>query len=96
MRPLSDAWKEERRLTRGLQRLAGPEQGNLERFDRMDQRFKAEACHGEVAFMARLLTLCALSRHSCRKPLCPLHLGDATGYVSHAPAHSPTASQNNL
>lgn len=64
MRPLSDAWKEERRLTRGLQRLAGPEQGNLERSDRMDQRFKTEACHGEVAFMARLLTLCALPRRS--------------------------------
>lgn len=56
MRPLSDALTEERRLSKGLQRSAAAEQRH--------RRFKAEASHGEVAFMARLLTLCALPRRS--------------------------------
>ncbi len=64
MRPLSDVLTEERRLSKRLQRLAAAEQRNLERSDRIEQRFEAEASHGEVAFMARLLTLCALPRRS--------------------------------
>ena len=76
MRRLSDALREERRLSRGLQRLAAAEQKNLERSVRIVQRFRTETPRGEVAFMARLLTLCALSRHSCRKSLYTLHLAD--------------------
>ncbi|MCY3966448.1 MAG: replication protein RepA [Acidobacteria bacterium] len=53
MRPLSDVLltEDRRRLSRRLQRLPAPRQGGLERHD-----------HVEVAFMARLLTLCALPR----------------------------------
>ena len=64
MRPLSDVLTEERRLSRGLHRLAAAERRKLERPNQAGRRFKAEASHGEVAFMARLLTLCALPRRS--------------------------------
>ena len=64
MRPLSDVLTEERRLSRGLHRLAAAEQRELKRPKRAGQRSKAETSHSEVAFMARLLTLCALPRRS--------------------------------
>ena len=53
MRPLADVLTDERRLSRGLQRLPATGQSGLERYD-----------HVEVAFMARLLTLCALPRRN--------------------------------